>query len=95
MNLEKKGGFYVQCFTVKGDSFGLKCQYFTEKGGSFWTEKSVFYCKKGVVLLQKRGHFQTGEQGWVPFVPVSEGAGGRLDYKGILINRVIHTDRQI
>ncbi len=42
--------------------------FYHKKGGSFWTEKSVLYRKKG-------GHFQTGEQGWVPFFPLSEGAG--------------------
>ncbi len=57
-----------------------KSVFYHKRGGSFWTEMSVFYCKKGVVfswkvsvLLQKGGHFQTGEQGWVPLFPVSEG----------------------
>ncbi len=41
------------------------------KKESFWAEKSVFCRKIG-------GHFQTGEQGWVPLFPVSEGAGGAV-----------------
>ncbi len=84
VNLEKKGlilmssiycenggsfGLKSQCFTAKkGVNFELKSQCFIAKKGSFWAEKSVFCCKKG-------GHFQTGEQGWVPVFPVSEGAG--------------------
>ncbi len=85
----KRVNFDVQCFTVKkGCSFGLKSQCFTAKKGihfelksqcfimkkgSFWAEKSVFCHKKG-------GHFQTGEQGWVPLFPLSEGAGGAQLY---------------
>ncbi len=49
----------------KGVHFGLKSQCFIEKKGSFRAEKSVFLHEKG-------GHFQTGEQGWVPLFPVSE-----------------------
>ncbi len=46
---EKGVNFDVQCF-----SFGLKIQCFTaKKGGSFWTETSVFYREKGVVLSWK------------------------------------------
>ncbi len=45
-----------------------KVSVLPQKGGSFWTEKSVFCLKK------KGGNFQTGEQGWVPLFPVSEGA---------------------
>ncbi len=48
-----------------------KSVFYCEKG-LFWAEKSVFYCKKG-------GHFQTGEQGWVPLFPVSEAAGSNCD----------------
>ncbi len=55
--------------------------FYHKKRGSSWTEKSVFYCDKGVILSwkvcalpQKKGHFQTGEQGWVPLFPVSEEA---------------------
>ncbi len=52
----------------RGFIFGLKSQCFITKRVSFWVKKLVF-CRK------KRRHFQTGEQGWVPLVPVSEGAG--------------------
>ncbi len=63
--------FDVQCFMVKkGVHFGLKSQCFIMKIGSFEAEKSVFCHKIG-------GHFQTGEQGWVSFFPVSERAGIR------------------
>ncbi len=80
---EKRVIFYVQSFTVESGvhlcwqvsfiakkwvHFGLKRQCFIVKNGLFWAEKPVF-CR------QKGGHFQTGEQGWVPFFPVSEGAG--------------------
>ncbi len=65
-------GLKSQCFTPKkGVHFGLKSQCFIAKKGLFSAEKSVFCCKKG-------GNFQTGEQGWVPFFPVSEGAGALL-----------------
>ncbi len=83
MNLEKKGLFFIsvkkggsfgltsQCFTSKkGVHFRLKSQCFIAKKGLFWAEKSVFCHKRG-------GHFQTGEQGWVPFFPGSEGCGRR------------------
>ncbi len=30
---------------------------------------------------KKGGHFQTGEQGWVPLFPVSEGAGKRAKHE--------------
>ncbi len=52
----------------KGVHFELKSQCFITKKGSFCAEKSVFCCKKG-------GHLQTGEQGWVAFFSVIEGAG--------------------
>ncbi len=58
-----------------------KSVFYRKKRGSFWTEKSVFYCEKGDVLswkvfcCKKGGNFQTGEHGWVPLFPVSEGAG--------------------
>ncbi len=68
---EKEDSFWLksQCFTTKkGVHFGLKSLCFITKKGSFGVEKSMFCCKKG-------GHFQTGEQGWVPLFPVSEGAG--------------------
>ncbi len=84
---EKGVNFDVQCFTVKKrvylgwkvsvllekreGNFRLKSQCFIAKKRSFWAEKSVFCCKK-------EGHFQTGEQGWVPLFPVSEGAGGQV-----------------
>ncbi len=55
-------------FCEKGVYFRRKSQCFIKKKGSFWAEKLVFCHKKG-------GHFQTEEQGWVPFFPVSEGAG--------------------
>ncbi len=61
----EKSLFYCK----KGIEFVLKSQCFIMKKGSFWAEKSVFCHKKG-------GHFQTGEQEWVPLFPVSEGAGG-------------------
>ncbi len=59
----EKSAFYHK----KRIHFGLKNQCFIMKKGSFWAEKSVFCHKKG-------GNFQTGEQGWVPLFPVSEGA---------------------
>ncbi len=46
---------------------------FTMKGRIIWAEKSVFCCKKG-------GHFQTGEQSWVPYFPVSEAARDWTSY---------------
>ncbi len=53
MNLKKKKGYFL-CpvfYCEKGGSFGLKSQCFTaNKGGSIWTEKSVFYREKGVIL---------------------------------------------
>ncbi len=52
--------------------FGLKSQCFILTKG-FSAEKSVFCHNEG-------GHFQTGEQGWVPFRPVSEGAGHLIYY---------------
>ncbi len=55
----------------KGVHFGLKIQCFIAKKGLFSAEKSVFCHKKGC-------NFQTGEQGWVPLFPVSEGAGTAL-----------------
>ncbi len=59
-------------FTAKkGIHFELKLQCFIAKRGSFLVEKSMF-CSK------KEGHFQTGEQGWAPLFPVSEGAGGKI-----------------
>ncbi len=53
-----------------------KSVFYHKKGGSFWTEKSSVLLQQGVVLswkvsvlLQKGGHFQTGEQGRVPLFP--------------------------
>ncbi len=61
--------FDVQCFTVKKRfHLGWKVSVLSWKRESFWAEKSVFCSKKG-------SHFQTGEQGWIPLFPVSEGAG--------------------
>ncbi len=56
LNLEKKGLIWCPVFYCeKGGSFGLKSQCFTaKKGGSSWTEKSVFYREKGVVVLSWR-----------------------------------------
>ncbi len=80
--VEKGIIFYVQCFTVKrGVHLGWQVSVLPQKGGSFWTEKSAFYRKKGsfwakksMFCRKKGGNFQTGEQGWVPLFPVSEGA---------------------
>ncbi len=61
-------GLKSQCFTTKkGFIWNWKVSVLSWKKGSFWAEKSVFCRKRG-------GHFQTGEQGWVPLSPVSEGA---------------------
>ncbi len=78
LNLEKKGLILMSIvllwaekslfYCKKGIEFVLKSQCFIMKKGSFLAEKSVFCHKKG-------GHFQTGEQEWVPLFPVSEGAG--------------------
>ncbi len=57
--------FLVLKFANKGV---LKSQCFITKKGLFSAEKLVFCSKIG-------GHFQTGEQGWVPLFPVREGAG--------------------
>ncbi len=69
-------------YREKGGSFGLTSPCFTTKKGSildpqFITKKGSFGAEKSV-LSQKGGHFQTGEQGWVPFFPVSEGARSTL-----------------
>ncbi len=56
-------------FTAKkGVHFGLKSECFIVK-------KGVVLSWKASVLQNKGGHFQTGEQGWVPLFSVSEGAG--------------------
>ncbi len=79
---EKGVNFDIQYFTMnKGVHLGWKVTVlpqtrwfiliwkvcFIMKKGWFWAEKSVFCHKIG-------GHFQTGEHGWVPLFPVSEGA---------------------
>ncbi len=68
-----KGGFI----------WATKLVFYSKKGGSFWTEKSVFYHEKELfwaeksVFCHKKGSYcQTGEQGWIPLFPVSEGARG-------------------
>ncbi len=85
LNLEKKGLILMSSvYCENGIHLGWKvCVLPPKKGGSFWTEKSVFYCEKGsfwaensVFCHKKGGHFQTGEQRWVPLFPVSERAGG-------------------
>ncbi len=55
--------------------------FYRKKGGSFWTEKCVLSRKRGCFELKsqyfaakKGSNFQTGEQGWVPLFPMSEGA---------------------
>ncbi len=69
VTLEKKGVILMSSVTTKkGVHFWLKTQCFIAKKGSFWAEKSMFCHKKG-------SNFQTGEQGWGPLFPVSEGAG--------------------
>ncbi len=63
----------------KGCSFALKSHVLLQKRGFILDWKvSVLSRKRGrfelkSVLPQKGGHFQTGEQGWVPLFPVSEG----------------------
>ncbi len=65
-----------------GGSFGLKSQCFTAKRGSFWTEKSLFYCKKGCFELKsqcfvtKQGViFKLEDKDGYYFFPVRDGAG--------------------
>ncbi len=66
-------------YREKGCSFGLKSQVFYHKKGVFiWAKKSVFCHKKG-------DHFQTGEQGWVPLFPDSEGAGTQCESVWMLV----------
>ncbi len=85
---EQGVNFDVQCFIVKrGGSFGLKSQCFTTKRGFILDWKiSVLSRKRGrfelksVFCHKKGGHFQTGEQGWVPLFPMSEGAGRSATY---------------
>ncbi len=65
----------ITCFTPKKEVyFELKSQCFVAIKGLFWAEKSVFCREKG-------GHFQTGEQGWVPFFSMSEGVGAETHYR--------------
>ncbi len=48
---EKGVNFDVQCFTLKKRvHLGWKVSVLLQKRGSFWTEKSVLYHEKGVVL---------------------------------------------
>ncbi len=68
----------------KGVHFELKCQCFIAKKGSFCPEKSVFCCKKG-------DHFQTGEQGCVPFFPVNEWAGIKSRQEILVNSDIEHT----
>ncbi len=55
LNLEEKG--LILMFSVllwkQGVYLGWKVSVLTQKGGSFWTEKSVFYREKRVVLSRK------------------------------------------
>ncbi len=80
VNLAKKRLFFIPVFySEKVGSFGRTSLCFTTKRGfildwkvSALSQKRGCFELKSQCFAEKGGHFQTGEQGWVPFFPVRE-----------------------
>ncbi len=88
VNLEKKGLILMSSVLPWKGVFiwAEKSVFYRQKRGfilnwnvSVLLRKRGRFELKGQCFAAKGGHFQTGEKGWVPLFPVSEGARGLLD----------------